>query len=45
MAALAKAFDIAMLSIYERALTEARYPAVRFCRWCPSSTAAVQACP
>ena len=28
--ALAKAFDTAMLSIYERALAEARYPAVRF---------------
>ena len=27
---LAKAFDVAMLSIYERALSEARYPAVRF---------------
>ncbi len=27
---LAKSFDTAMFSIYERALTEARYPAVRF---------------
>lgn len=27
---LAKAFDTPMLSIYERALAEARYPAVRF---------------
>jgi hypothetical protein len=27
---LAKAFDTAMFSIYERALGEARYPAVRF---------------
>lgn len=27
---LAKSFDTAMFSIYERALAEARYPAVRF---------------
>lgn len=27
---LAKAFDAAMFSIYERALAEAKYPAVRF---------------